>query len=434
MFRARERGMSYWPFVITLVTTIFFVIQWYQTDEKLTKARSDAVAAKATASQATTKWETEHQKMLDLQDVLGATWCDETGYPDKAKIEAGLTAVKTAMVDGLRLKIDVTKFTETGEGGKIEKIGQEPAVVVYASKGEYDGITNWAQFVPSFMTSAKRMLSDVGTAVNKSQQVQAELASAIEAQKAAISAKDDARSQVETQLASTRAAAQQTEQDLREQIDSLNGQLRTARDETTAVREEKDQMEAALTNEVSQAKAEIVRLVDRARPLLSEGPDGSVLTARGGVAVIDRGKKDKLMPGTIFSVWGLAKGGVRYHKGSIKVVTVADDTSRASILESLDGDPILGGDLIQSTTYSPKEKLSFALVGEFVKMGRGDAATRLRALGCDVHDTVVPTTHYLVVGVPAEGETLEETESYRRAKEFGVTIITEAQLASFTRY
>lgn len=432
MFRARERGMSYWPFVITLVTTLVFVVQWYQTDEQLTKARSDAAAAKAAEKRATDRWTEAQQKMLELGELTG--WTDDSGYPDKSKTQEALDGVKTAMVEQLRLKVDVTKFTETGQGGKIEQIGQEPAMVVYAAKGEYDGVDTWAKFIPAFMTSAKRMLADVGTAVNKTQQVQGEMASAVEAHRSAITAKDDARTQVETQLASARAAAQQTEQDLREQIDSLNAQLRTAREETNSVREEKDQIEADLTNQLGQANAEIVRLNDRARPLLSEGPDGSVLTARGGVAVIDRGKKDQLMPGTIFSVWGLAKGGVRYHKGSIKVVTVADDTARASILEMNEGDPILGGDLIQSTTYSPNEKLSFALVGEFTKMGRGDAMNRLRSLGCDVHESVLPTTHYLVVGVPAENETIEETEAFRRAKEFGVTIITEAQLASFTRY
>ena len=66
-------------------------------------------------------------------------------------------------------------------------------------------------------------------------------------------------------------------------------------------------------------------------------------------------------------------------------------------------------------------------------MGRSQVEARLEALGAKVDDSVSTLTHYLVLGAPsAGGESLESSDAYKKAMQYGTTILTEAQLASFT--
>jgi NAD-dependent DNA ligase len=86
-------------------------------------------------------------------------------------------------------------------------------------------------------------------------------------------------------------------------------------------------------------------------------------------------------------------------------------------------------------TYSPNRQLHFVLVGEFRKMGKSTAEAVLKKLGAAVDSKVTANTNYLVVGAPGAGqETLDDTDAVRTAKELGIRMITEEQLASFTRY
>src|SRR5262249_29139416 len=154
-------------------------------------------------------------------------------------------------------------------------------------------------------------------------------------------------------------------------------------------------------------------LVQREAPVLSEGPDGEVVLADNGVAILNRGRQHWLMPGTVFDVWGIAKGGAKYKKGTVKVTSTDVETSRAAILEENPNDPIGRGALVQSLTYSPNRKLHFAFVGEFRKMGRSQAEALMKKLGAIVDDKVSSETNYLVMGAPAAGQdqaALEETE------------------------
>ena len=161
------------------------------------------------------------------------------------------------------------------------------------------------------------------------------------------------------------------------------------------------------------------------------------LRLRGqGIAVIDRGKADHLQPGLTFDVYNLGKGAVKVYKGVITVLDVDADTAKVRIVSTTNPmNPIVQGDMIESLTYNPGEKLNFVLIGRFKKYGRSDAAKRLEQLGQGIQSNVGISTDFLVVGAPeTEDENLEDTDDYRRAKELGIRVITEKQLSTFLLY
>ena len=60
---------------------------------------------------------------------------------------------------------------------------------------------------------------------------------------------------------------------------------------------------------------------------------------------------------------------------------------------------------------------------------------RLEQIGQGVQKHVDIFTNYLVIGAPnADGDNLEDSDDYRRAKEYGIRIITEKQLSTFLLY
>lgn len=435
MIRARERGMSYWPFVITLVLLLVVGLMAYQENARATKAENSLATASAKAS--------EQEARADKLDIELQNIVDITGYvdtatskPDQAAMRAAIDAIKKSLPDLFSIEIETDKYTETGDGGKVEKIGQGKIKVRYLVPGDLSTVTTFEGLIPQFTVAGQRMQADYVRSLEATANQRSKNAADAQAHTEALASKDGEIAAVNDQLQQATATASATETELRDENSSLKTQLEQAQTETRTVREEKDALEGKLTNEVSQLKAEIVRINDRDVPLISEEPDGSVIAAGNGVAVIDRGKSDMLMPGTVFTVKGRAKGGATYNKGVVKVITVEDDSATARIIEQASAnDPITMGDLVQSYTYSPDAKLSFAFVGEFSKMGRGDAMSKLKSLGADIHTSVQTNTHYLVVGSPGPGvESIEDTDAYRKAKQYGVKILTEAMLASFTRY
>lgn len=431
MVKSRERGSgTMWGMIVFIVTTLVFVVMYYQESDRATKLANDLASQTTAASQRTEQFTKANQKLLDLTDTTG--FSDAEQHPDKEKMQGALDTYKAELPALLAIEFESFKWTPTGQQGTIEKIGQGTTRINYLASAELSGVKTWEGLYPQYKTAAQRLISDYRLAINVIGELQASLKANREANEQATATLQAQIDDLRGQLTQQQASAAQEAQDLNDRIATLQTQLDTA---TSTAETQKAEFEAqitALTNELNQKRAEVVRLNDRARPYLTEGPDGAVLTAGNGIVVIDRGRADYLMPGTIFTVMGRRKGGSTFVRGSIKVVTCDDDTARCTAVE---GGGFLPGDLIQSLTYSPNEKLNFAFVGEFKKMGRGDAMARMKALGSAIHEKVLPTTHYLVVGTPSPGvENIEDTEHYRRAKEYGIKIITEDMLASFTRY
>jgi NAD-dependent DNA ligase len=251
----------------------------------------------------------------------------------------------------------------------------------------------------------------------------------------ALAAKERRIAELTSEKGNIDQAAHEKETELNEKIAQKETALQKANADADAVRKQASENEAKLVAQNNEKEVTIRSMVQRAAPTLTEGPDGEVVIAQDGIAIVNRGKANWLMPGTVFDVLGRAKGGATYNKGKIKVTSCDDESARAAILDEKANDPITRGDLIQSITYSPNVKLHFVLVGDFKKMGKSQAEAVLKRLGAAVDAKVTAETNYVVVGsAPAGAESMDDNESVKAARELGVRMITEDVLSSFCRY
>jgi NAD-dependent DNA ligase len=230
------------------------------------------------------------------------------------------------------------------------------------------------------------------------------------------------------------------------QIQGLRQQIADLRDEVTKVTAEKDKSEKAamkvesdLKTELSTKDQEVVKLKRRKFEVeYPIGPDGEVLAAASGkgLVVINRGKKDHMIPGLTFNVYTFGKNARRIDLGVIKVLDVDSHTSTAKVEKLLSPmQPIVQGAKFESITYNPEEVMHFRLIGRFRKYGRSDAEKRLSELGAMVDTAVTIDTDFLVLGAPEqEEENLRDSEDYKLAVELGIKVITEEHLAQFLMY
>lgn len=101
---------------------------------------------------------------------------------------------------------------------------------------------------------------------------------------------------------------------------------------------------------------------------LFEAPDGKIawVNQRQRLAWIDAGRADGLMRQTTFSVFDHDINGVTNAKpkGRIEVIRLSDEhMAECRILEDSPTNPILPGDVIHTPTWSPGQRLHFALAG-----------------------------------------------------------------------
>src|SRR5262249_19588633 len=96
-----------------------------------------------------------------------------------------------------------------------------------------------------------------------------------------------------------------------------------------------------------------------------ESPDGHIqhVDQRQRLVWIDVGRADGLLRQTTFTVYDHDEtGGSRAkHKARIEVVNVGDHLSEARILEDTPANPIIKGDVIFTPTWSPGQRVHFAL-------------------------------------------------------------------------
>lgn len=427
--RGREAGMSFWPFVIALVLVLVAVVFWYDGTKDTEKIRSERDAARAEAQSWKDRFDKANGKLIDLAPVTG--YPDAENHTDRAKLSAEMVAFLDKWREKLTVEFDTDRYAPTGSGGQVEKLGGTRVRVVYLpTKAELTSVSVEAMF-PMLEAAAARMQADIKRAFEAAAASNGEVAKLRTEQTAALAAKDAAAAEIRSQAAAAQQAAAERERELREQVSAKEAAVAQAQAELESVRAKATEEVATLSRNLSQKTAEVQTLARRDAPMASEGPDGEVLSAGAGLAVLSRGRKDMLMPGTSFMVLGRVKGGGLVPKGVVHVTIVNELTAEARVVEESADDPINKGDLIQSAVYSPNRQLRFSLVGEFRKMGRSQAEARLKQLGAAVDAQVTTQTHYLVMG---GGENLEESDSYRRAKEYGITILTEEALSSFTLY
>ncbi len=264
----------------------------------------------------------------------------------------------------------------------------------------------------------------------------------IETAAATTSQMSDDKDRVAAELRSEKATLEQRYESeigtLRERVNVLDGRVREAEAAKLQVEEEATKQKQDDANRILALEQNIKRMKTKIEIERAPTPDGEVLASSSitGIAVVNRGKKDNLKPGTVFEVYNFAKGGVKRAKGYIKVLDVKDTSAKCRILRQAGGDPIVEGDLIANELYNPGKTLHFFILGKLAKYGVTEATALLEKLGNKVDSKITVDTDYLLLGSKAsesDGE-LEDTPEYKKAKELGLKVITERDLEAFTKY
>jgi hypothetical protein len=427
--------MSFWPFAVSLLLVVVLVVMWFSATSERDQWKADAEKARSAQKKAE---EDLQGKIKEFQEVSR-----QTGYlgggstSSAAEIAAAIKEYGTKLGDIMTVEFGTDRYQEdpSGGGGKTEKTAGGGVKVRYLTDAEIADAPTLQGFFSKFEIAANRMKNDIARAYEDAKKARDERDAATKANTETVSAKDKRIKDLTDEKSNIDNAAHEKEAELNEKIAQKEQALTKATGETEAIRKQSSENEAKLIAQNNEAQGTIRTLVQRDAPVLTEGPDGEVIVSDNGVAIVNRGKAQFLMPGTIFEVLGRAKGGATYKKGTIKVTSCDDESARAVILEESVKDPITKGDLIQSLTYSPNRKIHFVLVGDFKKMGKSQAEALLKRLGAVVDSKVTAETNYVVVGAaPAGTESMDDNEAVKAAKDLGIRMITEDGLASFVRY
>jgi hypothetical protein len=435
MYRARERGMSFWPFAVSLLLLIALVFMWFgaSSERDQWKARADKATADAARA--------EQEKVEEIRKFQEAS--RHVGFLEGGNTSSSEALSRTIKEWGEKYKplftveFPSTVFQADAAGGQVVKQEGGKVTVAYLTDAEIGDATTLQSFFGKVEVAATRMKADMARGYAMSDQAIKDKESAAKASDDTIKTKDQRIAELMGEKAAVENAAREKEAELKEAITQKEQSFAAKEKEADDIRKQASENENKLAAALAAKKQELNAIVQRDAPVLTEGPDGEVVVSDRGVAIVNRGRTNWLMPGTIFEVLGRAKGGATYHKGTIKVTSVDEETARAAILDETARDPITRGDLIQSLTYSPTRQLHFVLIGDFKKMGRSTAEALLKKLGAVVDSKVTSETNFLVVGSPAAGQAadaLDDTEAVKTAKELGIRMITEEQLGSFPRY
>lgn len=180
-----------------------------------------------------------------------------------------------------------------------------------------------------------------------------------------------------------------------------------------------------------------------------EVSDGEIwwVNQTGGTVWINLGSADALPKQMKFSVWGQDENDVARttSKAKIEVIKILDaHMAEARILEDSISDPILRGDKIFTSLWSPGRQEHFALAGFMDINGDGEddrkTIKELIALSGGVVDAelvenkvtdgkggkgqMTINTRYLVLGVEPKESKTKWSEMYNEAEELGVKKIT----------
>ncbi len=206
-----------------------------------------------------------------------------------------------------------------------------------------------------------------------------------------------------------------------------------------------------------------------ARPLRPDGKVERVLEAEN-IVYINLGSRDDIRPGFTFSVYDdervpaldeeaePARG-----KGSLVVTKVGERISECRIVEQVEDDPIVEGDVVANIIFDGIRELEFVVVGRFdlfgtddpTEEGREQVKQLIRRMDGRIADEVTVRTNYVIVGHAPQRPTQppeaappsvwevynRQLERYRRFQEIQATargmmipILDTGRFLAFTGY
>ncbi|MHC4861363.1 MAG: hypothetical protein ACYTDY_14865, partial [Planctomycetota bacterium] len=308
--RRLERGATYVPLIIVIVLLIVAVIwAWVKTTEAedLLKRKTELELDVNTLREQASETALRHKKILE---AAGFGMDDGTLEVDPGKVNAFTAGSIGKLKDKYILKVPVAVYNVTEDGGLVREQTEETITIEYVAQGSLPSEVT-LELLYGYMHSAMgRMLFDIERLVQTLQAQRQNQAAQRQQHEGVVADKDTQIQDLTNQLNTAQTQAAEEQQRLKGEADAAEDKARASAEELAQKQREFTDQMAQKDNEVLALKQKVKQLMDRETPkILRPGPDGEVLAAApgAGLVVLNRGKKDHMMPGLSFQVYTFGK-------------------------------------------------------------------------------------------------------------------------------
>lgn len=400
--------------LVTLIILVFVALGiGYAGFDEASKYEAERDAARTSEATATARLRDDSSKIDSTSRVLG--WFD----PQAARAEANVEAAKAALED---LK---STFTDLG-----------PDVKTFEAA------------LPVVKQSYLDLQRKIAQLEDTKKTLDSEIATTRQALQQSLNEKDSEIAKLNSELADERNNASQKQTELENRIASLNTQRNDLDAQLREVRGTNEELQRGFEDERqawevrANAMTDVLRFLDE-----PEAPDGEVLAVSKDLAIgwINLGAKQRLARGTRFRVVS-GKTGSAKIKAFANVINVEPNRAEVEFVGITDRfDPVVAGDVVYNPLYDPTGTRHAVLAGRFSgRFNEAELRLLLKEMGIVVQEKLEFDTDYLIVGadlfVDEEGTPLEdplpvsELAVYKNAEASGVQIISIKDLQSYFKF
>jgi hypothetical protein len=379
-------------------------------------------------------------------DTARKSLADQKTQSDK--LLGRVTAMRYVLgVDGVaKSDVDLLK-SKAGDDPEIKEIldNFDVDIALVGEQVASKGTRSYRTITSDLLAALNLKNSSAADAIDKSRDVQKRMDKAVEDAVARAQAAEESQSKAAADYKKESEAYAADRVKAEERNTTFNTQISTitssGKSQVQKVIEEKE----LYAKQVTQLTETVRRLQDRlaqteremGKASIFENPDGRIklVNQRQRLVWLDVGRADGLVRQTTFSVYDHNENGVSNAKpkARVEVVSLTDHQAEARILEDTPSNPIIAGDVIHTPTWSPGQKVHFALamkmdinkdgiddydmVKSIIQMNGGVIDAELRPDGTPF-GKITDNTRYFVQGErPSESSSEELRKQYNALDE-----------------
>ena len=271
--------------------------------------------------------------------------------------------------------VDQAKATAGGDDAEATAVLDNFKKDISTFAGEAGAAANYRTLPNYFLTALAKKNVSVVDANDLTRQAEAKQTSDFTAQSNRAKAAEDATAMARNDLASEQTKFNDDRTRISSEKDTLAKQVSAnsakAKADLDKIAKDRDVYIAQTTNLQSTITTQKERLeeLQRGQADLFENPDGKItwVNQKQQLVWINVGRSDGLLRQTTFAVYDHDENGVANaeSKARLEVVRiVGDHLAEARILEDQPSNPILPGDVIHTPSWSPGQRIHFALAGK----------------------------------------------------------------------
>lgn len=398
----RQRGAAHVPIMFFLLLLVMFlgaVAFAFVTNTKngeLLKQRNEARADAETLRKRDIL--IEHY-IGDIGDVIG-----KPGKYEGRRNQGGVYGDATLTYPGVMNPAEIQKAMDDALAG--------------AELGAARGLENVLGSMVTRISQLKQRVRDLEAERDKALTEKSEVDRRFQAATAEASAK--AREYAQN-LDQVRSDFDNAKQDKENRITRAIEGLRAKNEELAAEKDRAAAREKELNHEIAKRDMHASALIARdAMRKPADVADGKILVAKNGIptAFINLGRKDMLLPGTVFRV---KNPGSQAIKGYATVTRVEEERAEVALSGFVDpiGDYAREGDLLYNDLFTPRVTRTIYLMGRFsAPYHKPELTNLLRRLGNKVVDRMGPGVDTVILGNDPVNEAGDGFASVQDSAEF----------------